>query len=571
MRRFLISLMSLAALAVPTASWEASMSANLGVAVSSSQVITAVSISNSTFTGGAAAGTVVANIGVTMSPASPAFSGTLSLSGANASRFQIVDSNLETNGVVSSGTYSINIIAIQTGSTGSPFTQAETITGTITLSGGSCPQGNALPDGCPGAPVGTAQFPHLLDTQQVIMLNIIPGSGYTNGTYSWTTSGGGGSGANGTVTVSGGQLGGSNSQGYTITSHGAGYTSRPTINVSGLTGGSSGSITPTVYQATPHNASTKWNMPGVDYYVGIPSGTVLKDPTVPANLPTGASYASSTVTVTGCNVTLNGFDFTLHNTVVVVNVSGPNCTTTIENSNFQANGTALQPIANLTSLGSGGAFVFRQNDYNGLAAIGGSGSGFAVNDPIQGSGNISLLYNYLHNFDSKIIQVGGTSPSSPFVEKYNLFADFGYCDTPPCSHGEAEYSYSGGTISYTGEFNTYILHFTTGPGDLTAPHAVQADNMHINGTADDHNVVLVPGPQSTCSSSNRTAYRAAAAVFDGAQNDPGASSLSNITFQYDYIDNSGTYFPWYHNATGGATNTTVSTNNIDAGTGGSCN
>lgn len=156
MRRFLIFLMSLAALAVPTASWEASTSANLGVAVSSSQAITAVSISNNTFGGGAAAGTVVGNIGVTMSPASPAFSGTLSLSGANASRFQIAGANLETSGVVPAGTYQINIVATQAGATGSPFTQPETITGTSPLPpSASCPQGSAHPDGCSGAPVCT--------------------------------------------------------------------------------------------------------------------------------------------------------------------------------------------------------------------------------------------------------------------------------------------------------------------------------------------------------------------------------------------------------------------------------
>jgi hypothetical protein len=42
----------------------------------------------------------------------------------------------------------------------------------------------------------------------------------------------------------------------------------------------------TVYQARPHNASTRWNMPG------------------------------AVVTTTGCNVTLDGFDYTLHNSVV---------------------------------------------------------------------------------------------------------------------------------------------------------------------------------------------------------------------------------------------------------------
>jgi hypothetical protein len=362
-------------------------------------------------------------------------------------------------------------------------------------------------------------------------------------------------------------LGGSNSQGYTISNEGSGYTSRPTIAVSGMTGGSGGSITPSVYQATPHNASTPWNMPGVDYYVGIPSGTTLRDPTVSANLPSGASYASSTVTVTGCNVTLDSLDFTLHATVVVVNVTSANCTTTIQKSKFSANGTALQPIANVLGLGSGGSLVVDENEYDGLAPLGGSaGSTFQVNDPIQGAGQLTLTYNYFHNFDSKVLQWAGSSPAGSLTEKYNLFADFGSCATPPCSHGEAEYTYGGAPegLSLTSKFNTYILHFHTGSSDLTAPQAVQADDVDLTGSTDDHNVVFAPGPQLTCNMYNQTSYAAAAAVFDGQQEQ---GALSNVSFEFNYLDGSGVYFPWYH---AGGTGLTYA-NNIDSGGGGPCN
>jgi hypothetical protein len=94
------------------------------------QSIVSASLSNSSFVGGSASGTVVGAISVTMSPASPAFSGTLSLSGTDAAKFQIVGANLETNGVQPAGSYSINIVATESGAVGSPFTQAATITGT---------------------------------------------------------------------------------------------------------------------------------------------------------------------------------------------------------------------------------------------------------------------------------------------------------------------------------------------------------------------------------------------------------------------------------------------------------
>jgi hypothetical protein len=136
MQRFLICLLAASVFAVPTGSWEAtSTSQNLSITVTAAQAITAVDLSGSSFTGSAPSGTVVGAISVTMSPSSPPFSGTLSLTGANASSFQIVGSNLATNGVVPTGTYQINIVATQAGASASPFTQPEAITGTGSTGG----------------------------------------------------------------------------------------------------------------------------------------------------------------------------------------------------------------------------------------------------------------------------------------------------------------------------------------------------------------------------------------------------------------------------------------------------
>jgi hypothetical protein len=361
-------------------------------------------------------------------------------------------------------------------------------------------------------------------------------------------------------------LGGSNGQDYTITNEGSGYTSRPSIVIEGTV-----NITPSVYQATPHNAATPWNMPGVDYYVGIPSGTALKDPTDTANLPSGATYnGSDRVTITGCGVTLDGFDFTLHNTALVVDVSAANCTTTIQDSKFSANATSLQPIALLSNLGSDGTFLFQRNEYDGLAPTGGGGSGFHVNDPIQlnstsAAANVILKYNYFHNFEAKVIQASGSSSGNTLTEQYNLFADFGSC-SGSCAHGEAEYTYccGGDSIALTLQFNTYIIHFHDSPRDLTSLQAVQADDVNITGTTDDHNVIFGPGPQLTCNQNNQIGYLASADVFDGQQE---GGTLSNTAFTYNYLDNSGLYFPWYHNGGTGVTYT----NNVDAGTGTACN
>lgn len=91
------------------------------------RLITAVTLSNDTFTGDAPDGTVVGTITVTMSHG--AFAGSLSLTGADAADFQLIGNDLATVGVLAGGSYDINIVATQNNINNSPFTQPETITG----------------------------------------------------------------------------------------------------------------------------------------------------------------------------------------------------------------------------------------------------------------------------------------------------------------------------------------------------------------------------------------------------------------------------------------------------------
>lgn len=88
--------------------------------------ITGVTLGNNTITASAPVGTIVGAITVEMSSGS--FSGTLSLSGTDAASFAISGTNLVTNASpLNNATYSINIIATESGVNGSPFTQPETL------------------------------------------------------------------------------------------------------------------------------------------------------------------------------------------------------------------------------------------------------------------------------------------------------------------------------------------------------------------------------------------------------------------------------------------------------------
>ena len=100
---------------------------------SAPQTISSVPLSGTTFPPGASSGTVVGTILTpVMSPASPAFSGSCcTLNSGDFASFQIVGSNLETNGVLCGSppcTYHFNIRATQGGISNSPFDQAVTIT-----------------------------------------------------------------------------------------------------------------------------------------------------------------------------------------------------------------------------------------------------------------------------------------------------------------------------------------------------------------------------------------------------------------------------------------------------------
>lgn len=96
-------------------------------AVQTSPTITGLSLSGFSFVPSAPTGTLIGVVTVNMTGGS--FTGALSLTGTNASSFQFSGNNLLTNGVLAAGTYNINIVATQAAAVGSPFTQAEVITG----------------------------------------------------------------------------------------------------------------------------------------------------------------------------------------------------------------------------------------------------------------------------------------------------------------------------------------------------------------------------------------------------------------------------------------------------------
>jgi hypothetical protein len=439
MRRSFFPFLALFSPAVFTPVWaqSTSVSGNLSIGVTQSQTITGISLANNSFSGGAASGTVVGTVGVTMSPAAPAFSGTLSLSGANASRFRIVSANLETNGVVPAGTYQINLVGTQPGATGSPFTQAATITGTSSIAS-TCPRGTAYPDGCSSAPAGTPQHPNLF----------------------------------------------------------ASYRTRP-----------------------------PWNVAGVDYYVGVPPGTVSKDPSMSGSLPAGVSINGHTVIVNANNVTLSGYDFSLHGGYGIY-IEGGISGTQIIDSNFL--GTSQSGM--LVNIGSGASNTYiAYNTMNGGGASGDIVDGELIYNQGQG---VTIEYNWIYNAPQHYLSVlqGGALTYSN-----NLLENGGWA---PGAHLNYLQWGSGGASNPLIAYNTMVQGGTPASGE--------GFQMYNNGTGSISNGNIANNTLITTPSGGTIAE--SYMIHAGSNSQYPSPATGRI--HDNYIDASGAYGPFYPGLSG---------------------
>jgi hypothetical protein len=428
-----------------------------------------------------------------------------------------------------------------------------------------CPFGSRLPDGCGEAQhKGTIVDAHLADPQSVVALNIVGGSGYTNGRFTWTSRGGGCSiNASGSITVAGGAIGTDN---YTITNGGSGCTSRPLISVpAGASGGRGGSITASVYQLTPHNSLVPYNLPGIDYPVGYDTRLSLGDPTT-GRLPSGCSFAGHTVTCAGNGGTLSGWNFGAHSTRLLISASG----WIVSNNLFICSPGKTTDLDQIHINPDVSSATIVNNTFDGGSTLGTgcvTGGMVANIQTRQTSGTLIIEYNYCFLPDSKCFNVAssGSDTTLTIVEKYNYWSELGTCGLS-CSHGEAEYSYGSALqkVKWALMFNVGINHLYNGPTNLTSVLAQEGDSV-VLATDTEYNFILAQGNQSYSGSNNPRAQVASASFYCGHQEGGSESG----TFANNFLDYSGAFFPF--NPTKGTCRSDLSfMNNHNAGTGHSC-
>ncbi len=305
----------------------------------------------------------------------------------------------------------------------------------------------------------------------------------------------------------------------------------PTASGSGYVDGSASAPSgtpqlPTIL--TGYAARPSWKVAGVDYAVGIPTGTALKDPATIAMAGVSVNTTAHTITVTGSNVTLNGYDFSLHSGYTVI-VEGAN--DTVENSNFVvgpnqgSSGTVLQ----VTSAASNFSLIGNDINGNNVAVTPEVGSTVSI----ASSGSLTIQYNYFHNSGGDMVDLNrSTTPEIDLIQ-YNLFQNIGV----NTAHAD--------TIQW---YNTQI-----GAGSDIGFNTVY-QNLAQPGPGNGGLVALSEGPQATMTGltiNNDTVIQSATGTGNftiGFEADSGGTA-SNIVVHDLYIDPTGaanyTGSPWF--------------------------
>lgn len=163
----------------------------------------------------------------------------------------------------------------------------------------------------------------------------------------------------------------------------------------------------------------RWNVCGVDYGCGIPTGTSLVDPSTISLAGVTVNSSSHTVTITGNNVSLAGIDFGLDNGWELI-VNGAN--SVVRNSHFKvgtnqgSNGTVI----NMNASASNFSLISSEVDGNNIAVTAQVGATIFL----SGSGTVKGQYNYYHNSGGDLIDITNSSPMT-YISEQELLKDIG--------------------------------------------------------------------------------------------------------------------------------------------------
>src|SRR5579864_2924448 len=271
-----------------------------------------------------------------------------------------------------------------------------------------------------------------------------------------------------------------------------------------------------------------WNVAGVDYAVGVPSGTVLKDwqtlsgPGISVDTATGLVRVNST-----SGVVIDGYDFSLHGGAIVEFINSPGGV--VKNSKF-VNGSlsnAIYTNALISADTNSPGLTVTNNTIDGGTPTYTNGSTLIS---AGGGGTIVVKYNSLKNSPQHALEIlGGTSGNATLDYEYNMIEDIGNGG----GVGNHPNLLQWGGVSST---NVRVAYNTVSQpsGSVAAGEGFQFDTYgggSISNSILEGNTVIYKGLSTSLAGSY---------IVHG--NDTGGTGG---TVTDNYIDGTGTYGAWY--------------------------
>jgi hypothetical protein len=244
-----------------------------------------------------------------------------------------------------------------------------------------------------------------------------------------------------------------------------------------------------------------WHVAGVDYCVGYPVGTRLKDPETIATDSSAPYYrdeANHFIIINADNAVLDGWNFALEGgwSVRALNANNP----TIKNSYFQVGANGNVPIflmgwANGYT-GNGATIINNVVDGSSIN-IGGLG-----NVMVSRGGNIVIQYNLIENAGADLINAGADTVASGIATnydiKYNVLYNAGQADGqggsslhPDWFQTYASGNYSSVNIDYNTIVQTQFPYAGGGSQGFTLDGNTNAPLATFGGGTASNNTIIV--------------------------------------------------------------------------------
>jgi hypothetical protein len=261
-----------------------------------------------------------------------------------------------------------------------------------------------------------------------------------------------------------------------------------------------------------------WIVAGVDYAVGVPSGTKLKDPETIAMVGVSVNSNTHTIRITTGDVTLDGYDFGLAGGWGIYIQDGAT-DTVIQNSHFLVGANNVVPINAGVGVGN---LAVRCNAFDG---------GGRRSDDVwalvnyNGSGTFTAQYNSFLNATSDAIDFNAGTMRT--IVEYNVFENLG---TNPGSHPDS--------VQYVGvNASNSVIAFNTiyqpNPSGMQGIQLAAQNGSILANTSITNNVIVAKK-----SASQTMSY--SIAIQQGSGN-----TINGVTVNDNYIDFSGAWGPFY--------------------------